>query len=151
MAHAEDGHHSSPYAAVFGALCVCTALSFAFDFIEINHTVVIVLVMSIAVAKALFVMTYFMHLKFEGNWKLVLLAPTAILAIGLPLALMPDIGINYYDSLAPQAGYDEGHHAGHGDDDTDHKEGLAEKAHDEKAHKEPTGEHKHEAPAAKGN
>ena len=135
MAHAENGHHSAPYAAVFGALCVCTGLSFAFDFVKINHTVVIVLVMSIAVAKALFVLTYFMHLKFEGNWKLVLLAPTAILAIGLPLALMPDIGINYYDSLAPQVDYDEGHAAG------EHGEG----------HTEPSGENEHEAPAAKSH
>lgn len=107
MAHDEHGDgHNAPYFGVFLALCVCTALSFAADFITLeNRAVVIVMVMSIAVAKALFVLTYFMHLKFEGNWKLVLLAPTAILAIGLPLALTPDIGVSYYPSEAPQAGY----------------------------------------------
>jgi cytochrome c oxidase subunit 4 len=47
-------------------------------------------------------MMFFMHLKFEGNWKFVLLAPTTILAIGLPLALFPDIGASYYTSIAPQ-------------------------------------------------
>ena len=52
----------------------------------------LVLVLSVATAKALFVMMYFMHLKFEGRWKYVLLSPTVILAIGLPLALLPDIG-----------------------------------------------------------
>jgi cytochrome c oxidase subunit 4 len=107
MAHDEKGH-AGPYFMVFIALCVCTALSAAADMIQINNKLVlIVVVMSIAVAKALFVLTYFMHLKFEGNWKLVLLAPTAILAIGLPLALTPDIGVSYYDNLAPQADYTE--------------------------------------------
>ncbi len=107
MAHDEHGHNA-PYFAVFIALCVCSALSYAADLITLeNRAVVITIVMAIAVAKALFVLTYFMHLKFEGNWKLVLLAPTAILAIGLPLALTPDIGVNYYQSLAPQSEYME--------------------------------------------
>lgn len=115
MAHDDHGHHA-PYFAVFLALCVFTAISFALDFMSFNsHAVVIVLVMSVAVAKALFVMTYFMHLKFEGNWKLVLLAPTAILAIGLPLALTPDIGVSYYQNLAPQQEYQE-HSPGHAHD-----------------------------------
>ncbi len=115
---AQEGH-TTPYFMVFIALCVCTALSALADVINFNNKlVVIVIVMSIAVAKALFVLTYFMHLKFEGNWKLVLLAPTAILAVGLPLALTPDIGVSYYQSLAPQSEYmehspgvDHGHEA----------------------------------------
>lgn len=107
MAHDEHGHHA-PYFMVFVALCVCTALSAGADMIQFsNKLVLIVVVMAIAVAKALFVLTYFMHLKFEGNWKLVLLAPTAILAIGLPLALLPDIGVPYYHNTAPQTDYVE--------------------------------------------
>ena len=62
----------------------------------------IVIVLAIATAKALFVMAYFMHLKFEGKWKFVLLAPTIILACGIPLALTPDIGVHYYIDVAPQ-------------------------------------------------
>ena len=54
-----------------------------------------VIVLAVATAKALFVMMYFMHLKFEVNWKYVLLAPTTILAIGVPLAIIPDIGLSY--------------------------------------------------------
>jgi cytochrome c oxidase subunit 4 len=61
-------------------------------------------VLAVACGKALCVMMYFMHLKFEGNWKFVLLAPTTILAIGLPLALFPDVGSSYYTSTAPQIG-----------------------------------------------
>jgi cytochrome c oxidase subunit 4 len=85
------------YFMIFVALCVLTAMSVVFDIFEFNNRILlVVLVLAVATAKALFVMTYFMHLKFERNWKYLLLAPTAILAMGLPLALMPDIGLHYY-------------------------------------------------------
>ncbi len=56
-------------------------------------------------------MLFFMHLKFERNWKYVFLFPTTILAIGLPLALLPDIGVHYYEVDVPQMHVerDEGH------------------------------------------
>ena len=99
----ENAAHHANYLMVFVALCGCTALSVMFDVIEIsNKLVLIVLVLGVAVAKALFVMTYFMHLKFEGRWKYVLLSPTIILAIGIPLALLPDIGLHYYHVIIPQ-------------------------------------------------
>lgn len=105
IAHADhdahDTHHVN-YLAIFGILCVCTALSVIFDVIHLNKGLTIVLVLSVAVTKAMCVMMFFMHLKFEGNWKFVLLAPTTILAIGLPLALFPDIGASYYTPTAPQ-------------------------------------------------
>ena len=104
MAHDDHSAHHVNYLYVFFALCGFTALSVGFDMMGgiVSHSVVIVLVLAVAVAKALCVMMFFMHLKFEGNWKFVLLAPTTILAIGLPLALMPDIGVAYYTSTAPQ-------------------------------------------------
>lgn len=103
MAHDDHSAHHVNYATIFFALCVFTALSVVFDVMSFeNHLITIVLVLAVAVAKALCVMMFFMHLKFEGNWKYVLLAPTTILAIGLPLALLPDIGVAYYTSTAPQ-------------------------------------------------
>ena len=102
MSDNEHGGHVN-YFFVFIALCVFTGLSVLFDFVEIsNYAVLIVCVLAVAVCKALCVMAFFMHLKFEGNWKYVLLAPTTILAIGLPLALLPDIGVHYYTDTAPQ-------------------------------------------------
>ena len=99
------GHHAN-YWLIFLALCVCTALSVVADLIQLdNKFVVAIIVLSIATAKALFVMTYFMHLKFEGAWKFVILAPTAILAMGLMLALLPDIGVHYYPTDVPQNRY----------------------------------------------
>lgn len=100
-----SGHHVN-YWLIFLALCVCTALSVVADLVQLdNKFVVAFIVLSIASAKALFVMTYFMHLKFEGAWKFVILAPTAILAVGLMLALLPDIGVHYYPTDVPQNRY----------------------------------------------
>ena len=97
---AHGGHHLS-YFAIFVALCICTVLSVIFDSLPLNKRTVAVMVLAVAVAKAQFVMRYFMHLTFEGNWKFVLLLPVAILACGLPLALAPDIALHYYKQEAP--------------------------------------------------
>ena len=103
MADEHPTYHAN-YFLVFGALCVLTALSVVADLVDIRDTrVLIVIVLAVATAKALFVMMYFMHLKFERKWKYVLLAPTVILAMGLPLALLPDIGVHYYTVITPQS------------------------------------------------
>ncbi|QDT56736.1 Prokaryotic Cytochrome C oxidase subunit IV [Caulifigura coniformis] len=101
MEHAQ-GHHHVNYLSVFIALCICTLLSIAFDIIHMPKAVTVALVLAVAVAKASFVLTYFMHLKFEGGWKYIILAPTAILAVGLMIALAPDIGLHYYTPDVPQ-------------------------------------------------
>jgi cytochrome c oxidase subunit 4 len=106
-AHSTDPHwsesHHAHYRAVFFALCGCTLASVVFDLVPLTKGIIAVLVLAVAVAKAQFVMRYFMHLKFEGNWKYVLLLPTAILACGIPLALAPDISLHYYTPVTPQA------------------------------------------------
>lgn len=104
MSHDDHATHHVNYLAIFFVLCGCTALSVIFDVLHMPKALTIVLVMAVASAKAMCVMAFFMHLKFEGNWKYVLLAPTTILAIGLPLALFPDVGRSYYTSVAPQTG-----------------------------------------------
>jgi len=98
-----DAHPRVNYFSIFIALCVCTAISVALDLIHLTPVVLVVLVLAVAVAKALFVLTYFMHLKFEGRWKYIILAPTAILAVGLMVALSPDVAMHYYTNEAPQA------------------------------------------------
>ncbi len=95
-------HHHVNYMAIFIALCVCTGISVVFDLVQWDRRLIAVLVLAVAVAKAQFVMRYFMHLKFEGAWKYVFLLPTAILACGLPLALAPDVGLHYYRPDVPQ-------------------------------------------------
>lgn len=123
MSHDNHDTHHVNYLAIFFVLCGCTALSVIFDVLHMKKEITIVLVLAVACAKAMCVMMFFMHLKFEGNWKYVLLAPTTILAIGLPLALFPDIGASYYTNVAPQTGVwaseiseHQAHHAAHAAD-----------------------------------
>jgi len=111
-AHHHDEHtfgHHVWYFGVFLALCVLTGISVLCDLFHIQgariggiNVVLAALVLSVATAKALFVMMFFMHLKFEGRWKFLLLSPTVILAMGLPLALLPDVGAHYYTTDVPQ-------------------------------------------------
>lgn len=111
--HAHHPHVN--YLAIFIALCCCTVVSVVFDLVPLNRRVVAVLVLAVAVAKAQYVMRYFMHLKFEGKWKFVLLLPTAILACGIPLALAPDIGLHYYTPTTPQVRTHSEARGGHGE------------------------------------
>ena len=104
--------HKVNYTMIFGALCVCTAISYFLDMVP-NATILVSGVLAIAVAKALFVMTYFMHLKFEGKWKFIILAPTAILAVGLMFALAPDMAMHYYNVDVPQVRNQAPSHGGH--------------------------------------
>ena len=101
--------HSTPhvnYFNIFLILLGCTLVSALADVIDLkNHAVLVVIVLAVATAKALFVMGYFMHLKFEGNWKFILLLPTIILALGIPMALFSDISLHYYDDLAQQQNF----------------------------------------------
>ena len=95
--------HGAAYVAVFIALCCFTLLSVAADIMHMPNRVMLgAIVLAIATAKALSVMMYFMHLKFERAWKYMLLAPTFILAAGLMLALVPDVGRHYYTVDSPQ-------------------------------------------------
>lgn len=117
LAHGEHAHDEHPhvnYMYIFYALCGLTFASYLADEIGgtkyVTHVlggvrakiIVGLLVLTIASFKASFVMLYFMHLKFEGRWKYVLLMPTMILAMAIVAALIPDIGVHYYDVQVPQ-------------------------------------------------
>ncbi|MSR57421.1 MAG: oxidase [Planctomycetaceae bacterium] len=99
-----DEHPHVNYWLVFLALCILTAASVVADMVrgKMGIMLLVLIVLTVATFKAMFVMMYFMHLKFEGKWKYVLLAPTMILALAIPAALMPDIGSHYYDVQVPQ-------------------------------------------------
>lgn len=121
MSDQHGAQHHVKYWAIFAFLCICTGVSWLVDEAKKgghfnSYVLLVFVVLAVASAKALAVMMYFMHLKFEGKWKFVLLAPTIILALGLPLALLPDIGAKYYLSDVPQdreVAHDASHGAGH--------------------------------------
>jgi cytochrome c oxidase subunit 4 len=49
--------------------------------------------MAVSCTKALLVILFFMHVKYEANWKYVLTIPAAFMSLFLLLALVPDIGM----------------------------------------------------------
>ena len=100
--HEHHESHSATYFAVFIALCVFTAISVVADVVHLPKSLLFPIVLSVATAKALCVMMWFMHLKFERAWKYLLLAPTLILASAVPFSLYPDIGNHYYVQDVPQ-------------------------------------------------
>ena len=105
MADSHGTHHHPPYGFIFVLLIGFTLLSCVADIMKDtlpSQLALAVVVLAISVMKATCVLLYFMHLKFERAWKYILLAPTTILAIGLPLALLPDVGVHYYDIDVPQ-------------------------------------------------
>lgn len=91
------------YFRVFLALCGFTVLSVVADLLHLaQHCMLATIVLSVAFAKALCVMLYFMHLKFERGWKYLLLGPTLLLAGGMIVGLSPDISMHYYSQDIPQ-------------------------------------------------
>lgn len=103
--HHHDDDHShggtSTYMAVFGCLVILTAASFWLGNSSIKETspaVVWAGMMAISCAKAMLVILFFMHLKWEANWKYVLTIPSMMMSVFLVCMLVPDIGqrMRYY-------------------------------------------------------
>lgn len=103
MSDEHDSHHVN-YTAIFGVLCVLTVLSIVADLTKsrLGAVALASVVMGVAVFKATCVLLYFMHIRFEGPWKYILLAPTTVLAMALPFTLAPDISFHYYTVQVPQ-------------------------------------------------
>ena len=97
--HEEHGDHGGlgKYFAVFVALCVLTLASFTtyFDFWREHMPPQVgwAFMMAVACTKAMLVILFFMHLKYEADWKYVLTIPAAMMAIFLAIMLIPDIGM----------------------------------------------------------
>jgi cytochrome c oxidase subunit 4 len=100
-----DGHHAhaehglAKYIYVFFALCFLTTLSFwtfsDFPFRWPFHDQPMVgrlFMMAVSCCNALLVILFFMHVKYEANWKYVLTIPAGLMSIFLMLMLIPDIG-----------------------------------------------------------
>jgi len=99
--HGDAAHadHGSPgiakYMYVFLALTVLTSASFFTysDYWPYKNQPAVgwTFMMAVSCCKALLVMLFFMHLKYEASWKYVLTIPASVMAIFLMLALVPDI------------------------------------------------------------
>ena len=92
----EEHSHTGLFITVFFALCGLTTLSFLtyFDFWNENvpTNVSRAFMMAVSCTKAMLVIMFFMHLKWEANWKWVLTAPVIFMSALLVFALVPDVG-----------------------------------------------------------
>lgn len=93
---AHDDHGGiGKYVTVTVFLMILTVISFAIgstEWIMQTPSVGWTGMIAVSCAKASLVILFFMHLKWEANWKYVLTIPASIMSIFLMLMLVPDIG-----------------------------------------------------------
>jgi len=98
VAHDHEDHGGiAQYIYVFIALCLLTGASF-FTYSSYwpfpkQPKIGWAFMMSVSCTKAMLVILFFMHVKYEANWKYVLTIPAAFMSIFLILALVPDVGL----------------------------------------------------------
>jgi cytochrome c oxidase subunit IV len=96
--HDDHGHGgNAKYIYVFIALCVLTGCSF-FTYSSLwpfhrTPQVGWAFMMAVSCTKAMLVILFFMHVKYEANWKYVLTIPAGFMSIFLTAMLVPDIGL----------------------------------------------------------
>ena len=94
--HGEHQGGVAIYVAVAVALVFLTACSYwtytPFWPFGDNVPVKRLWMMAVSCTKAMLVILFFMHLKWEANWKWVLTVPASLMSLLLMLALVPDVG-----------------------------------------------------------
>ena len=100
LGHPQGAHHAPAgvgvYLMVALALVFLTACSYwtYTPFWPFGENVAIkrTWMMAVSCTKAMLVILFFMHLKWEANWKWVLTVPASMMSLLLVLALVPDVG-----------------------------------------------------------
>jgi cytochrome c oxidase subunit 4 len=101
-AHGSHDDHAgnAKYIYVFVALCVLTLMSFwTSNLLPIKWpfhdqpAVGRAFMMAVSCTKAMLVILFFMHVKYEANWKYVLTIPAGMMSLFLMLMLVPDVGM----------------------------------------------------------
>ena len=131
--HHEAHGSTAVYLGVFFALCVLTTISFLTYFewwrdvvpSEMSRLVM----MAVSCTKAMLVIMFFMHLKWEANWKWVLTVPASVMSALLILALVPDVGLRMrhasYERMIYAAERPAPVEQAHGEDDHSNPDGPA--------------------------
>jgi cytochrome c oxidase subunit IV len=89
-----DVESHAPYMRVWAILAILTLTEYVYATILKDYFLPLVLgLVSMALVKAGLVGWFFMHLKFERKWVYLLIIPACIMAIGLTLALYPDMAM----------------------------------------------------------
>ena len=87
----DDTHAGPSYMAIFAWLGVLTAAEIGVTFLPLAKTLMAVMLVSMALAKAVLVAAYFMHLKFEKRTLAVIAVVPLLLCVFITLMLIPDI------------------------------------------------------------
>ncbi len=107
--HSEDGHAGPSFQAymfVFGALCVCTLISFVVNhfFAEKDPHINAGIIMAVAVVKATLVAGIFMHLKFDWGKLYCIILPVCVVTVMMVIILSIDTTLAWHaypDSPVP--------------------------------------------------
>ena len=86
-----DAHAHPNYMAIFVWLAILTAVEVGVTFLKIPHTLMAVMLVSMALAKAVLVAAYFMHLKFEKRTLALIAVVPLVLCVFLLFMLVPDV------------------------------------------------------------
>lgn len=97
---ADEHEHAGPsfqaYMIVFGALCVCTTISFIVsEIMGHNHTSAGI-IMAVAVVKAVLVAGIFMHLKFDFGKLYCIILPVCVVTVMMVIILSIDIVLAWH-------------------------------------------------------
>jgi cytochrome c oxidase subunit IV len=107
----EDHGGNAKYVFVFFALCILTTMSFFTysDYWPWHETPAVgrLFMTAVSCTKAMLVILFFMHVKYEANWKYVLTIPASIMSVFLCMALVPDIGARMNGLFGYQGRYSE--------------------------------------------
>ena len=88
----EDHGGTKLYLTIFFALVVLTAISFVTPGLtEATPEVGWIVMIAVSCVKATLVIMFFMHLKWEANWKFVLTFPAMMMCVFLAIMLVPDV------------------------------------------------------------
>lgn len=101
-AHGVEDHRPL-YLKIFGALMVCTVLTVGVAFVELPPSIGIPVAFAIAACKAMLVLMYFMHVKFEVKAIYVILGVPLLLSAILVVALWPDGGFSSTNHAAEKS------------------------------------------------
>lgn len=105
--HGHDGHEGhisdKTFIKVFGALLICTAVSFATNqiFGAGSPAANFAIIAMVAIVKALLVVTFFMHLKIDWRKLFVFIVPAMILAPLIIIVLWPDLVLAWRTAPLP--------------------------------------------------
>jgi cytochrome c oxidase subunit IV len=106
--HDSSPHHEGvavkTYFLIFGALAVCTAISFLVNEGERHpegHPLIspyagFAIIFAVAVCKMVLVAMFFMHLKLDWTRLYFVIVPVMILAVMLLVVLLPDIVLAWH-------------------------------------------------------